>query len=269
MSNIIEHKEERSVTKYSKTEIDLIKKTYCIGASNEELSLFLAVAESKGLSIINNQIYSIPRGGKRTIQVSIDGFRLIAARTGRLISIGDALIKESNDKIISATVTVKMVVSGMVAEFTATAYFDEYCQKYNGKPTGLWEKMPRAMISKCAESLALRKAAPAELSGLYTSEEMDQADIKDVKIVEPKVVKSYTSPVVIESAPVIDAEESLIDIIDSIEERLSSDANLHAKSGMKALTEWFKSLIKEEQEIIKPFMSEPKKVAMQFDKEIK
>ena len=54
----------------------------------------------------------------------------------------------------------------------AVAKFDSY-----NATTPIWRKMPDTMIAKCAEALALRKAFPNDLSGIYTTEEMEQAEV--------------------------------------------------------------------------------------------
>jgi hypothetical protein len=94
---------------------------------------------------------------------------------------------------------------GFVEAVTAIALFREYAQRSkDGYLTGMWSKMPTVMIAKCAEALALRKAFPAELSGLYTPEEMAQADNPPAvapiaALPAPEVVEAATMP---QDAPV-------------------------------------------------------------------
>lgn len=159
-------------TAFSREKIELIKRTIAVGASDDELELFLYTAKKTGLDPLARQIYAIKRGGKMTIQTGIDGYRVIADRTGKLAGISDYQFDSEEGKYpAKATVTVRKVVGSHVAEFTATARWFEYNA---GGP--MWTKMPYLMLGKCAEALALRKAFPADLSGLYTTEEMAQAD---------------------------------------------------------------------------------------------
>lgn len=170
-------------------QIELIKNTVAKGATDDELSLFVAVANRSGLDPFTKQIHFIKRRiwnkDKKayeelgTIQTGIDGYRAIAARTGEHAGTDDAVIDEKSDMPIKATVTVYRMIGGEPRAFTATARFSEYAQKYEEKLTGQWAKMPFLMISKVAEALALRKAFPNVLSSVYTHEEMEQADSVD------------------------------------------------------------------------------------------
>jgi len=163
---------------------DLLKRTICKGSSDEELELFIHACKRTGLDPFMKQIYAVKRWSSAdkkevmTMQTSIDGFRVIAERTGRYAPGPESKYEyDEKNQLLAATAFVKkLTLDGTWHTVSATAFWDEYCQKTKeGAPTQFWTKMPHVMLSKCAESLALRKAFPAELSGLYTIEEMTQA----------------------------------------------------------------------------------------------
>lgn len=174
----------RVETEFNQEQIDLIKRTVAKGATNDELALFLHTAKRTGLDPLTKQIHAIKRWDSSqnrevmAIQTGIDGYRLIADRTSKLAGIDDAVFdREDQDHPNKASVTVYKIVDGEKCAFTATARWREYVQtKKDGTATSMWKKMPYLMLAKCAEALALRKAFPADLSGVYTFEEMSQAD---------------------------------------------------------------------------------------------
>lgn len=146
-----------------------------------DVAVFFHQAKRTGLDPFNREIYMITRKGKPTIQTGIDGFYKIANRAARANG-GTWGIPETlwcgedgqwRDVWLSkkAPAAAKVTVERDGSKFTVVAVTDEY--KAQGP---LWEKMPARMVAKCAEALAIRKAFPGDLSGLYTSEEMMQAD---------------------------------------------------------------------------------------------
>lgn len=170
----------------SQDQLKLIIDTVAKGATLPELQLFLYTAKRVGLDPLTKQIHFIKRRNRQpdgtykevgTIQTGIDGYRAIAERTGTLAGIDDAVFDdESKQHPNKASVTVYRIVDGQRVGFTASARWSEYAQMKGDRPTSMWAKMPYLMLGKCAEALALRKAFPNDLSGLYTNEEMSQAD---------------------------------------------------------------------------------------------
>lgn len=168
----------------SREKIELIKQTVAKGATDLELDLFLHACKRTGLDPLMKQVYAIKRwsaADKREVmsfQTGIDGYRLIADRTGRYAGSDEPSYEVGADGFPSiASVTIYKMISGQRCAFSASARWTEYVQlTREGQPTSMWKKMPFLMLGKCAEALALRKAFPAELSGIYTHEEMQQAD---------------------------------------------------------------------------------------------
>jgi phage recombination protein Bet len=177
-----------SLALWTPEQTQLISTTIAPGCSNDELRLFAYACQRTGLDPFSKQIYAIKRGGKMTIQAGIDGLRSIAERTGQLD--GSETLWCGDDGVWTdvwlgskppAAAKTTIWRKGAGHPFTGVARFVDY-----NAGQGLWTKMGATMIAKCSEALALRKAFPADLSGVYSTDEMDQA-------VEPVTVTTAPS----------------------------------------------------------------------------
>jgi phage recombination protein Bet len=159
----------------------LISSSIAPGCTPDELKLFAYACQRTGLDPFSKQIYAIKRGGssgKMSIQVGIDGLRAVAEKTGELDGsatfwIGDTEGSRWSDVWLGSKppAAAKTIIwrKGCSHPFTATARFADF-----NAGQGLWNKMPSVMIAKCSEAQALRRAFPADMSGVYTVDEMEQ-----------------------------------------------------------------------------------------------
>jgi len=176
-----------------------LKQLGLTNASNGDLAVFLHYAQRTGLDPFARQLYMIERGGRFTIQASIDGLRIVAQRSGEYAGqVGPYWCGEDGawtdiwlEKTPPLAAKVGVLRKGFIEPLWAVAKFDGY-----NANSPIWKKMPDLMIAKCAEALALRKAFPNDLSGIYTAEEMEQAGSPIapvsaiVEIPEPKSVEA-------------------------------------------------------------------------------
>lgn len=167
--------------------LQLLKDTICKGSTDQEFQLFVMACKRSQLDPFANQIHAVKRWDnslKRevmTIQVGIDGLRLIADRTGKYTPGREPSFEYDSKGIVSKATSyiMKQTADGKWHEVSACAHFKEYAAtKKDGSLTNMWRDKPHVMLSKCAEAMALRKAFPADMAGLYTSEEMDQTNTK-------------------------------------------------------------------------------------------
>ena len=193
----------------SQPQIALIRRTIAADCNDGEFDLFMAAARSAGLDPFRKQIsplvFNKAKADKRRMSIitTIDGLRVIAARSGRYRPdenepglIYDPAEKSATNPLGLIKAVVKVYIDDKPV--TGVAYWDEFApisdewgedpstgrRKPTGKKTldtgGNWGRMPRVMLAKCAEAQALRKAFPEDMSGLYEGAELDQAKAVDV-----------------------------------------------------------------------------------------
>ncbi len=221
---------------FTESEVDLIKTQIAPGVTDGELKLFLHVCKSRQLDPFARQVYAIvreqwnadtrQREKKMTIMSSIDGFRL-TARRGGVEAIDEAeftydgTLKCESNPLGIVKASVKVWRKGVDKPTVGVAYWDEYAQtKRDGGLMGLWPKMPRTMLAKCAEAQALRKAAPEELSGLYAPEEMEQASS------EPREAAPQRAPAPVVAEVVPSLTDAECDFIKAKMDESATEADL-------------------------------------------
>ena len=231
---------------WTATQLASLKQIGVQNASQGDLSVFLNFAQRTGLDPFARQIYMIGRRQKVnndwvtkwTIQASIDGLRIVAERSGDYAGqVGpeycgpDGVWRDTwvaPQPPVAARIGV--LRHGFTTPLYAVAYYDEYVQTQNGAPTSMWASKPRLMLAKCAEALALRKAFPNDLAGLYTADEMGHAEVQAAS-----VATQAPAPVA-EPAQVVDEATGEVLEGEVVQDDLATPAQVKAIAAMLTKT---------------------------------
>lgn len=177
------------MSSYTERDIQLLRATYYPECTPQEIEFFLKAAAHSGLDPFTRQIYMQKREDRRrgrysiSIATSIDGMRAIAARSpdyaGQLGPQWCGKDGVWHDAWLTKEPPTAARVGILSHRFKeplwAVARFESYCDP-NSRT---WREIPEVMIAKAAEALALRRAFPAQLSGVYSDEEISTIPVDE------------------------------------------------------------------------------------------
>lgn len=207
-------------------QVELIKKTVAKGASDDELKMFLYIANKYNLDPLLKEIWFIKRakkvktngnwdyprlpngeidyrGAETVIMTSRDGYLKIAQNNAEYQGIISFTVREGDDFQVDAEhyqVTHKFgakrgKIIGAWARCDRKGRLPQICfvdfAEYNAD-NNIWKKYPSAMIQKVSEVFVLKRQFNIE--GLVTKEELSDFDIEPI-IEQPQAAPKEPEPV--------------------------------------------------------------------------
>ncbi|PUU86980.1 phage recombination protein Bet [Halanaerobium sp.] len=185
--NVDGGREDRLIS-FTDEEKELLRRTVCKNASDDEFKVFLHVAESYGLDPFNGELFFWKdKKDRTTIMTSRDGYLSIANRNEAF----DGLISDvvrANDEFKRTTTGIEHkygsdrgdIVGAYALVYRKDRKYPVYVfapyDEYNGY-NSVWNRYPSAMILKVAESMSLKRAF--SVSGLVSQEEMNIQRLED------------------------------------------------------------------------------------------
>lgn len=247
--------------------IKIIRESRMPGASEAEFRAFIEVCKARRLHPLLGQIHPVKRMTKvkdvRTgkenwvetwaWQTGIDGFRVIAQRTGEYDG-QDEPEYECDKTGWPLVARVRVYRKGISRPFVGVAHFEEFKQTTrDGALVSMWAKMPRGQLGKCAEAQGIRRAFPEDLSGLYIPEELGT----DVPLEERQgpPVSGGASVAVPRGAPV-EAESQQYSIIAEAIGKADSDAKCVAIGRDMLVARRLKSITGAQENKLKSLLNE-------------
>lgn len=169
--------------RYTEAQLEAIRANGGARLDEAEFRVFMYAAEKTGLDPLTRQIYAVKRYSKKdqrevmTIQTGIDGYRLIADRTGCYAPADETPVFEYDDQgnLFACTNFVKKYIP--IAKEWARVPVRLLLDEFRGD-TAFWGRMEHNQLAKCAEAAAIRKAFPADTAGVYLDVEMQRAELE-------------------------------------------------------------------------------------------